>query len=223
MSAPSAYFEFAPADRALAVLASGSPYLPQLELEFDGQLDAARLARAVELVGHRHPILHATVDPDAWRGEWSAGTTAPEFVAMVDDGVAGRTSARARIASMTLDPSAGPTCRAVLVDAGDRSRLVLGLHHAVGDGRALVCLLDDVRRLYVALRTDDRPVVDVDWSPRTARALLDANGVDRIGRARMARDVIDRWASLEPSTHDDPPATEVGDDLGFVDCALVLD
>ncbi len=167
MSAPTTYFEFTPADRALAVLARDSPYLPQLEVELDGRLDPARLACVVDLLARRHPILGATVDPDAWRAEWCPATTAPEFMEMIDDGVPGRTSARSRILALPLDPASGPTCRAVLVHAGDRSRLVLGLHHAVGDGRALLCLLDDLRRLYVGLGADDHPVVDVDWSPRT--------------------------------------------------------
>lgn len=218
MPAPTPYFEFAPADRALAVLARETPYLPQLELELEGRLDATRLARALELLARRHPILTATVDPEANRAEWCPGTTAPEFREMVDEG------SRARIVALPLDPATGPTCRAVLVVAGDRSRVVLGVHHAVGDGRSLVTLFDDLRLLYLGLGTNDPPPVDVDWSPRSARALLDANGVSAIVRARMTRDAVARWAEVRPSAHRQPAAGGTGaDDPGYLDCSVAVE
>ncbi len=142
---------------------------------------------------------------------------------MTDDGVPGPTSVRARIVALPLDPVAGPTCRAVLVHAGDRSRLVLGLHHAVGDGRALLCLLDDLRLLYLGLDADDHPVVDVDWSPRTARGCWTPTASTGSRGARMTRDAVDRWSTLQPSTHLEPTATDIDNDLGFVDCAVALD
>jgi hypothetical protein len=66
--------------------------------------------------------------------------------------------------------------------------------------------------------------VDVDWSPRTARALLDANGVNPIVRARMTRDAVERWTKVRPSAHREPPIGDAdADDAGYLDCAVALD
>ncbi len=109
---------------------------------------------------------------------------------MVDDPGDGVFSAgaSATLATRPLDVRTGPTCSlGHFHDAtGSRSRLVFGVHHAVADARGTLMMLDDLRAFYAALQRGDEPVVDVDWSPRTLGALLDA-GRERLDtRARRA-------------------------------------
>ena len=188
MTAPgsSRYFEFAPTDRAMALLYDDSSFVPQLELDFDAHLDGTRLRRAVGLLARRHPILSATVDRTDPRAAWRPGTTAPVLVDTTSE--------------VDLDPRTGPTCVLVHLHDGTRSRLRIAVHHAVADGRGVLVLLDDLRALYTDLASSERPVVDVDWSDRTVGALLDRGRVGRVDRVRMGWDAAQRWA-VRPSTH----------------------
>lgn len=206
------YFEFAPTDRAIAVLHDEAPFTSQLGAEFDASLEHERLRRALDLLARRHPILTSTVDRAVPDAGWIPDTTCPELLEVIDDPGVGFVSATAgaALASHELDLRTGPTCTlAHLHDAArSRSRLVFGVHHAVMDGRAMLMLFDDLRAIYVALQRGEVPVVDVDWSPRTLGALLDAHP-DRLDqRARRTWQVAQRWATAPRSTHGDPPGHE---------------
>jgi hypothetical protein len=76
------------------------------------------------------------------------------------------------------------------------------VHHAVADGHGLLVLLDDLRTLYAAVGSSERPVVDVDWRDRTIGALLEGGGVGTADRVRMGWDAAQRWA-VRSSTHRD--------------------
>jgi hypothetical protein len=201
MTAPgsSRYFDFAPTDRAMAVLADDSSFVLQLELEFDARLDGSRLRSAVELLARRHPILTATVDRGDSRAVWRPGTTVPELVDAPDTDD-----------EVDLDPSTGPTCVVVHLHDRTRSRLRIALHHAVADARGLVVLLDDLCALYTGLASSGRPVVDVDWSDRTIGALLDRARFSAGDRVRLGWNAASRWA-VRASTHRDDVG-EPGDD-----------
>ena len=123
-----------------------------------------------------------------------------------------------------LDAHRAPVCRVVNVRATDAPRLMLGAHHALADGRALVVLLDDLRRLYLALGSSDRRAVDVDWSPRSIGAGLDARGVGAETRLRLAWEAAERWRRAGRSTHVDAPTGSSGaPDAEPVDVATRLD
>jgi hypothetical protein len=201
------YFEFAPTDRAMAVLHDDAPFTLHVGLELDGALEHERLRAALERLACRHPILTATVDRSADDPCWEPGRTVPELFETVDDSRDGVFSARASatLATRPLDVRTGPTCSLGHFHdaAGSRSRLVFGVHHAVADARGTLMMLDDLRGFYAALQRGDEPVVDVDWSPRTLGALLDAGRERLDARARRAWDVGQRWATVPRSTHRD--------------------
>jgi len=187
------YFDLSATDRAMAFVGDRSSATPYLVLELSGELDRAALTTAVDLLAVRHPILGCTVDAHMSRARWRPGTTAPELSwrdRLVDD-------------EPDLDVRRGPTCRAVH-EAGPRGpRLRFGLHHAVGDATALLLLADDLRRMYCSLRRGETPLVDVDWSPRSVGALLDARAVGWVDRVALAWEAQRRWSTLQPSSHAD--------------------
>ena len=203
----SRYFEFAPTDRAMAVLHEASPFTLHMGLEFDATLDHERLRGALDRLARRHPILTATVDRSVDDTRWVPGTTGPELFETVDDPGDRFLSpdVHAALAAHPLDPGTGPTCvLAHLREAtGSRARLVFGVHHAVADARGTLVMLDDLRTFYCALQRGEEPVVDVDWTPRTLGALLDSRPERFDERARRAWDVARRWAAVPRSTHRD--------------------
>jgi hypothetical protein len=195
------FFDFSPTDRALAALHDEAPFALQLGVDFDAELDTSRLVEALRLVARRHPILGATVDRSDPRPVWRPGTTTPAFLGP---------DASTSLSSDTLDASfldlaIGPTMLVAHRLAATQSRLVIGLHHAVADGRGLLLVLDDLRRIYVALDAGVDPDVDVDWNPRNVESLLAAHQVTMDERARMMWDLMGRWASVPRSTHADAP------------------
>ncbi|HEX5586481.1 MAG TPA: hypothetical protein VFZ17_04185, partial [Acidimicrobiia bacterium] len=163
-----------------------------LVLTLPRSLDRAALARSLELLASRHPILGCTVDADASGARWRPGTTAP---ALVWDDAAGAVPA--------LDARTGPTCRAIHESTPAGHRLRFGVHHAITDGVGVLLLADDLRRIYCATVRGEDPRPDVDWSPRTIDALLDAHGIGIGERVTMAWAGQRRWAAGAPSTHAD--------------------
>jgi hypothetical protein len=199
------YFEFSLTDRAMAVLHDDWRFTPQLGIEFDALLDHAQLSRALALLARRHPILTSTVDVLTRPVRWQPGTTAPELVEIFDtpgDQFAAP-SGVAALWSRELDATSGPTCRLTHLHDDARSRLVLGLHHAVADGHGMVLILDDLRVICAALQRGEEPTVDVDWTPRTVGALFDAKGVSLDERWRESWELTQRWGRAPRSTHRD--------------------
>lgn len=192
------YFDVGASDRAMALLAPAATFTPHLALELDGVLDTERLRAAAVLLTARHPILGAAVERVGGTLRWVPGAGAPAGVDVAEH--PGAASA------VPLDPHAGPVWRVVAVTGADPPLLVIGAHHALGDGRALVVLLEDLHRLYVALATERAPVVDVDWSPRSIAAGLDARRVPATTRVRLAWEAGERWRRCAVSTHRDPPS-----------------
>lgn len=196
----SRYFEFGLTDRVMALIGHRSPSAPHMVLALDESLDRAALASALELLAERHPILGCTVDADAPGARWRPGTTAPVLSWDDEPGPA-----------VDLDARTGPTCRAIHESTPDGPQLRFGVHHAVADGVGVVMLADDLRRIYCAVERGEDPRPDVDWSPRTISALLDASHVGIDVRASIAWDAQQRWATAPPSTHADAVATPPGD------------
>jgi NRPS condensation-like uncharacterized protein len=194
----------------MAVLHDTSPFTLHIGLQLDGALDDERLRGALERLTRRHPILTATVDRSRADARWQPGSTQPELREVIDDPGDRFLSASARTALATrgLDIRVGPTCSVTHIrDASaSRSRLVLGVHHAVADARGTLLMLDDLRTIYCALQDGEEPVADVDWTPRTLGALLDARGERFDARTRRGWDVARRWTTAPRSTHCD--ATE---------------
>jgi hypothetical protein len=193
MVANSPYFALSLTDRVMARVGQMVDAAPHLVLELSGPLDRGALARAIELVTERHPILTCIVDVDVPGARWEPGRTAPVLEWYDAPGTAG-----------SLHATHGPTCHVVHERTATGHRLRVGLHHAVGDGVALLLVADDLRRAYLAARAGMDTCPDVDWSPRTISALLDARRVGLAERARLALEDGLRWGEVPRSTHGEP-------------------
>ena len=195
----SRYFELSVTDRVLALITEPTGAAPHLVLELDAPLDRTLLVRALDLLAEQHPILTCTVDVHGAGARWEPGRSAP-VLAWADTA----TQAEA------LDAGRGPTCHTVLEPTETGHRLRFGVHHAVADGVGLLVLTDDLRRLYCSLGEGADPRPDVDWSPRTLPALLDAHRIGLGERARLAWEAGARWSSAPRSTHRAAPGTPTG-------------
>jgi hypothetical protein len=174
----------------MALVGERSSATPHLALDLSGPLVADALAHAVELLGRRHPIVTCTVEPHVTAARWTPASTGPAL------GVAEMSTSLPEI-----DLVRGPVCRVLYERTTGSCRLRVGVHHAIADATGILVLADDLRRIYTALAEGRTPIADVDWSPRSIRALLDAHDVGPRERARLAFEGQDRWARVQRSTH----------------------
>jgi hypothetical protein len=174
----------------MALVGERSTATPHLALELSGPLDSRALAHAVELLGRRHPIVTCTVDPHVTAARWKPATTGPAL------GVPETPTSPPEI-----DLVAGPVCRVLYERNAASFRLRVGVHHAIADATGILVLADDLRRFYTAVAEGRSPIADVDWSPRSIRALLDAHDIGARERARLAFEGQERWGRVQRSTH----------------------
>jgi hypothetical protein len=114
-----------------------------------GAIDVLLLARALEHVVRRHPVLCARYD--AGMAVPVTDPTAPLQTATFAD-TAAALAAVADLWASPIDVSTGPPLRAMLasVAAGD-SYLALSIHHVAGDSWSFLLLADELGRVYAAL------------------------------------------------------------------------
>jgi NRPS condensation-like uncharacterized protein len=117
-------------DRAVTFLSPMADLMIQLELEFDGRLDAERLAAAMRLAMDARPELGCRLRPTWWGGWWER----------LDDAAmrAGFEVAADEVAYEAFrvrpnDPERGPQVRACLWPAPGGDRLLLKVCHEVAD------------------------------------------------------------------------------------------
>ena len=122
------YFDVAPTDRAMAALYEGSCFAPQLEFEFDTVLDDERLQRG----SMPCCVIRFWVPP--WTSPGRARSGVPTRRCRVRPCCRRR---RARLAGRADLPT-------LHLRDESRSRLQLGIHHGVADGRSLVILIEDL-------------------------------------------------------------------------------
>ncbi|MEV4840310.1 amino acid adenylation domain-containing protein [Nonomuraea sp. NPDC049486] len=126
-------------------------YTIPLVVRLRGDLDAARLRRALEAVVDRHEILRTRfcADPDGRPRVEVAGTGQVELRRVsAPDEAAARELLSAELAR-PFDLAAEPPVRALLVRlAGDDHVLLVALHHIAGDGWSLEILAGELRALY---------------------------------------------------------------------------
>ena len=135
-----------------------STYAMPVALRLLGRLDAGALARALDEVVRRHEVLRTTFRAVEGRPVQVIGAPAATPLAVVDlaglaaGAVEGEVRRRLRDwATRTFDLARGPLFRAALLRprAGEHV-LLLGLHHAVGDGWSLGVLFRELSALYAA-------------------------------------------------------------------------
>ena len=134
-------------------------------LGFAGQLDRRATAEALETVVARHPLLRAKVRKSpAGRLEWIAAADRAPAIAWIDGPSDDRLPAMGPI-----DLFSESGLRVWTVADSQRSSLVLQVHHAVRDGKAVFQVLDDFLRSYA--HAVDRKNARIELPPCDAEAL----------------------------------------------------
>lgn len=135
-------------------------YLMPTVIEYDGAVDPDALRRAVETVLARHPALRSRFELDRkLRTVFYRTDGPPPAVTLTDVSAwsAERVGAHVSAACWTgFDLSRDAPARAEILAAGDRTLLVLVVHHIVADGWARQLLMDEIAEVYRA-ETQNRP------------------------------------------------------------------
>jgi hypothetical protein len=117
-------------------------------LEFSGRLDRHATVAALEAVVARHPLLRAKIRKTAaGRLEWAVADSAPAFSWNEGPGYDHWPLMR----PIDLFSDTGLVCWAAT--DSQRSSLVLQVHHAVCDGKAVLQILDEFVRSYARMST----------------------------------------------------------------------
>ncbi len=145
-------FPLSPAQRQLAILAAldsagSAAYNLSLALEFDGPVDAARLAAALAEAAARHdgPMTGCDIEAGTQRADPN-----PRVPLAIEDVAAEDIEPRLSVlAAEPFDIARPPLLRAhLLVVSQDRAILLLVALHIALDGLALQVLVDETARLY---------------------------------------------------------------------------
>lgn len=118
--------------------------------EVEGPLDEAALRAGLDAAQARHPLLQVLIDgSDPWAPRFAPTARPIPLVvhhAPASDPWPGGPALDAEL-NDTVDWVQGPLARVVWVQHGPtRSRLIVTLHHAIGDGRSGVLLAGDIVR-----------------------------------------------------------------------------
>jgi hypothetical protein len=135
-------------------------------LRFTGQLDRRATNEALETVVARHPLLRAEVrKTPAGRLEWIASADRPTAISWIDDPGSDRLPSMRPINLFTE-----PGLRLWASADPQRSSLVLQVHHAACDGKAVFQALDDFVQGYACAFADSRsPIELTPFDPQTLR------------------------------------------------------
>ncbi len=125
----------------------------RLVVTFAGQLDAARLARAVRLALDAEPVLGCRFVGDPWRPYWERVEDLDALPLCPVVRPQDPERELHRFLAEPLDPWAGPPLQVRLL-RGERDTLCLKLHHAVADGRGALECLAMLAGTYQALAVD---------------------------------------------------------------------
>ena len=132
---------------------------------FAGQLDRRATAEALATVVARHPLLRAKIrQTPAGRLEWTAAEDGPPAIAWIDG------PADDRLPLMQpIDLFSGPGLRVWAAADAPRGWLVLQVHHAACDGKAVMQVAGDFLQGYA--RAVDPEHASIDASPCDAAVL----------------------------------------------------
>ena len=133
-----------------------------------GPLTAEALEIALRAAQARHPLLQVHIEDRGASAPWFRAGAPPLTGQIVEIGAdtsdAALTEHLIRLTSTVLDTARGPLLRVVwLRHTPDRSTLLLGFHHAIGDGKSGVFLLRDIVTAANAVLRGESP-----WLPPLA-------------------------------------------------------
>ncbi|POM24996.1 Linear gramicidin synthase subunit D [Actinomadura rubteroloni] len=185
-------------------------------------LDVALLARALDAVADRHPVLRARLGDGVLTVPADGAPFAVRTVDAPGD-LADLVRRETGAAAARLDPRGGAMLEAVLLDrgAGERGRLLLVLHHLVVDGVSWRVLLPDLALAYRALREGRTPELEPVPVPFRQWA-LELAGQARAEEAPAWRDLL-AGADEPPTSRPFDPARDVGATLRQVAATVPAD
>jgi amino acid adenylation domain-containing protein len=131
-----------------------SAYVAPTVVEFVGTVDRDALRRAVGLTLSRHPALRSRFELDRKAGRvWYRTDAPPPDVTVVDASSWGPDEVSGHLAEFCWAPfdlAEGTPTRAEVISVGDRTLLVLVVHHIVADGWSRDVLMDQIAMAYRA-------------------------------------------------------------------------
>jgi NRPS condensation-like uncharacterized protein len=125
-------------------------FMLQLEMEFDGGLDADRLARAMDLLLDAQPVLGCRFVKQNLRPYWQrvGKKERKNFVVAADE------PEYQRFKTDTIDCTVGPQAKACLLRRADGDRLLLKVSHIAADAGGTKEVGADLAALYSRLEED---------------------------------------------------------------------
>jgi NRPS condensation-like uncharacterized protein len=161
-----------------------------------GDVDPAEIARALEALRRRHPLLAVRAEIDAEGTGWYVADDVPELTIHVEE----RRSQDQWIARVkeelrgAFPLETGPLVRCAVVHSPEVSEIVLCGHHAVCDGMSLGYLLRDLLRLLAGSDEGLRERLDPPAiNPTTVRSPPRSNPLRRFVMHRINQ----KWAAKD--------------------------
>lgn len=122
------------------------PFVNQLVLEGDGELDPAAWERAVQRVAEVTPGCRVRLQGWLHTCRWVESPLPPPVLRRDGSSWDARSGSGAPFLQERLELD-GPTCSVVLVEGGERPRVVIRTHHGVMDGRGHLHFTADLFRV----------------------------------------------------------------------------
>ncbi|MFI9360984.1 condensation domain-containing protein [Kitasatospora sp. NPDC053057] len=168
-----------------------SAYLIPTVVEYTGPVDPEALQRAVDTVLARHPALRSRFALDRRLRRVAYRTDgAPASASVIDASAWSAGELREHLAEVCwrgFDLAADAPARAELLTAGDRTLLVLVIHHIVSDGWSRQLLLAEVAEVYRAGTEGRDPVLTDPVHPATVTEVREDGPVAALAEAVTAR------------------------------------
>ncbi len=180
-------------DEAFVNLANDAVMSVHFEVRVAGRLDADKLTRAIKEAMAAHPLSRARLRAPTLGTRtltWQIDDEADFFALEVVDVPAG--PARDRLQSLSLDLSASPPFRAMLVREDGGDRLILNCHHAAFDGMSAMRFTTSIAQAYAGDPIDlDGPTLE---DARNLRKLVGSRSIEDLKPrvAKVGKDILNR-------------------------------
>ena len=120
----------------------GLHYVDLVVAEVTGAIASEALARALRALIVRHPVLRQRIAADPAQG-FVAVDVGPTFELPIDGAIGAWHEIAERCLNLPFSDT-GPSWRLTVARGVDRSHLLLGVHHALVDGRSLSALIEEL-------------------------------------------------------------------------------
>ncbi|AIL61090.1 non-ribosomal peptide synthase/polyketide synthase [Pseudomonas alkylphenolica] len=156
------------------------------------QVPALETALAALWAHHDALRLRFSEEHDGWRGRYSDAAAPSDLLWQVTVADAQALEAEGELAQRSLDLSAGPLLRAVLMNLADGSqRLLLVIHHLAVDGVSWRILLEDLHSAYEQACAGQQPLLPA----RTSSVKAWAERLQQYAREGALQEELGYWQS----------------------------